>query len=255
MARKPARSSKSNRITSNPSEPRQETQSRSLKIRIDDLITLEPLSENQRLLFEAYDSGDDFIIAHGYAGTGKSLISVYKALEEVLDPSNKIEKLVIIRSAVSSRDLGHLPGDISEKVSAYSIPYQGICEFLFNRKDAWDRLIEQGKIVFESTSFLRGVTFDRSAIVVDEIQNATWMETNTICTRAGLDSRFIFCGDFRQTDLAKKKNDLSGLNKFLGVADKMKGCTKIEFEIDDICRSQLVKDFIIATVRYEENEK
>lgn len=255
MARKPARSSKSSRITSNPSEPRQETQSRSLKIRIDDLITLEPLTKNQSKFFESYDNGDDFIVAHGYPGTGKSFLSLYKGLEEILDPSNKMEKLIIVRSSVSGRDIGHLPGDETEKMNAFSAPYKSICSELFKRKDAFDRLVEQDKVFFESTSFLRGVTFDRSVIVVDESQNLSWQEFFTICSRAGLDSRFIFCGDFRQTDLDKKKNDLSGLNKFLGVADKMKGCTKIEYEVDDIVRSQLVKDFIIATVRYEENEK
>jgi phosphate starvation-inducible protein PhoH len=254
MARKYKDSSKAPRQDTRQ-EQKEPVQSRSLKIRIDDLITLKPLTENQKKLFEAYDNDDDFIITHGYAGTGKTFLAIYKGLEEVLDPFNKMDKVIIVRSAVSGREIGHLPGDTDEKMDVYAAPYKNICAELFKRKDAWDRLVEQGKIVFESTSFLRGCTFDKSVIVVDELQNLSWQECSTICTRAGNDSRFIFCGDFRQTDLDKKKNDLSGIHKFLKVADKMKGCTKIEYAVEDIVRSQLVKDFIIATVRYEEAEK
>ena len=223
-----------------------------LKLRIDDLKTFDPLTENQRKFFNAYKTGDYFIALHGVAGTGKTFCALYKAIEEVLDKSNPFNKIIVVRSAVQSREIGHLPGDVNEKMEIYQQPYRQICETLFGRRDAWDRLEEQHHIEFISTSFIRGMSFDDAIIIVDEMQNMTYEEIDTVMTRVGYRSKIIWCGDYRQTDLNKKKNDVSGILKFFDIAMHMKSFTRIEFEVDDIVRSSLVKDYIIAKMRYED---
>lgn len=224
----------------------------SLKIRIDDLKTFQPLTENQKKFFDAYKIGDYFIALHGVAGTGKTFCAMYKALEEVLDKGNPFDKIIVVRSAVQSREIGHLPGDVNEKMEIYQQPYVQICETLFGRKDAWNRLEEQHHVQFISTSFIRGMSFDNAIIIVDEMQNLTYEEIDTVMTRVGHMSKIIWCGDYRQTDLNKKKNDMSGILKFFDIAMHMKAFTKIEFTVDDIVRSSLVKDYIMAKLKYED---
>jgi len=224
----------------------------SLKVRIDDLRTFDPLTDNQRLFFDAYKRGDYFVALHGVAGTGKTFCALYKALEEVLDRSNPFNKIIIVRSAVQSRELGHLPGDIDEKMDIYQQPYRQICETLFARKDAYQRLEEQGYIEFISTSFIRGMSFDDAIIIVDEMQNLTFEEIDTVMTRVGYRSKIIWCGDYRQTDLNKRKNDMSGIIKFFDIAMHMEAFTRIEFTVNDIVRSSLVKDYILARMKHED---
>ena len=237
------------------SNPDLDKTSNTLKIKIDHLKTFEPLTNNQKKFFDAYRQGDYFIALHGVAGTGKTFIAMYKALEEVLDRSNPFNKIIIVRSAVQSREIGHLPGDVGEKLEIYQQPYRQICHTLFDRRDAYDRLEEQGYINFISTSFIRGMSFDDAIIIVDEMQNMNFEEIDTVMTRVGYRSKIIWCGDYRQTDL-RKTNDKSGILKFFDIAYHMKAFTKIEFTAEDIVRSSLVKDYILAKLKYEDsNEK
>jgi phosphate starvation-inducible protein PhoH len=222
-----------------------------LKINLNQLKTFSALTDNQQKFFDAYKRGDYFIALHGVAGTGKTFIALYKSLEEVLDKSNPFNKIIVVRSAVQSREIGHLPGDVSEKMEIYQQPYRQICENLFGRKDAWDRLEEQGFIQFISTSFIRGMSFDDAIIIVDEMQNMNFEEIDTVMTRVGYRSKIIWCGDYRQTDL-RKSNDKTGILKFFDIAYHMKAFTRVEFTVDDIVRSSLVKDYIVAKLQNED---
>lgn len=238
-----------NNIQLHHSEEPRVTITNKLKIRLDEMTVIEPLTQNQRRFFEAYDSSK-IMLLHGVAGTGKTFIALYHALEEVLDKSNPYEKVIIVRSAVPSREIGHLPGDEKEKTEVYQEPYINISQSLFGRYDAYQRLIEQKAIQFLITSFVRGITLEDSIIIVDECQNMTDMELNSIITRVGERSKIIFCGDFRQTDLYKK-TDMSGLKKFMAIADMMPSFKIFEFGVEDIVRSSLVKEYILARLEYE----
>jgi predicted ribonuclease YlaK len=227
------------------------TEKKPQRIKAAELKLFEPLTGNQQKFFEAYGRGDYFVMLCGSAGTGKTFIALYKSIQEILDRSSSFQRVVIVRSAVQSRDLGFTPGSVEEKMSLYEQPYMQICHTLFGRRDAYDALKECGRIEFISTSFIRGMSYDDAIIIVDECQNLTWEELSTIMTRVGYRSKIIFCGDYKQTDLYRNNKDKSGLTKFHTVAKSMKSFTNIEFTTEDIVRSSLVKDFLIAVEKYE----
>jgi phosphate starvation-inducible PhoH-like protein len=220
--------------------------SNALRIKLDHMKTFSPLTENQRRFFELYTGGAYCVGLFGSPGVGKSFLSLYKSFEEVLDKTNSFKQVVVVRSAVQVRDQGHLPGDLDEKMSMYEQPYKEICQTLFGRPDAWDRLKEQGHARFISTSFIRGISIDVAIIVVDECQSMTWHELSSVISRTGHRSKIIFVGDLKQNDLLKSKNDVSGLKQFLEVLNSMKEFQCVEFTPDDIVRSSLVKSFIVA---------
>jgi phosphate starvation-inducible protein PhoH len=220
-------------------------------IQASDLKAITPLTKNQSIFFEKFDNDEKLFMLHGVAGTGKTYIALYKAFKDILSTPFRKRKVIIVRSAVQARDIGHLPGDEIEKNKVYQILYEEICFSLFNRYDAFTKLEEQGAVQFITTSFIRGVTFDNSVIIVDECQNLNDAELNTIMTRVGTNSKIIFCGDFRQTDLYKK-NDMSGLKKFIGIISLMESFNLVEFGVEDIVRSDLVKQYILARLKYED---
>jgi predicted ribonuclease YlaK len=217
-----------------------------LKLRLDDMKTFDPLTENQRKFFEAYNRGDYFIGLFGSPGVGKTFLAVLKGLEEVLDKSNSFDKIVVVRSAVQVRDQGFVPGNLEEKMEIYEQPYVEICNTLFGRSDAWQRLKEQNHARFISTTAIRGISIDDAIIIVDECQSMTWHELSSVITRTGHRSKIIFVGDLKQNDLVKSRNDVSGLQDFLRVAETMNEFTRINFTSEDIVRSSLVKSFIVA---------
>lgn len=209
-----------------------------------------PLTDNQALAFENYDNGHN-IFLHGSAGTGKSFLALYLALETLQD-SKIYDKIVIIRSTVPSRDMGFLPGSLADKAKVYEEPYIDICNNLCGRGDAYSILKQKGTVVFTTTSFLRGITCDNSIIILDEVQNCTDAEINTVLTRVGNNCRIIVCGDFHQTDL-NKKYDSTGVFKLLDIVKTMPNFDITEFTVDDIVRSGFVKQYLIARNHYEAN--
>lgn len=220
--------------------------SNGLKIKLDHMQTFEALTENQQKFFDAYKQGDYFIGLYGSPGVGKTFLALYRGLEEVLDRTNPFKQVVVVRSAVQTRDQGFVPGTLDEKMEIYETPYKEICETLFKRPDAWDRLKEQGYARFISTTAIRGISIDDAIIVVDESQSMTFHELSSVISRVGHRSKIIFIGDLKQNDLLKSKYDVSGLKEFLQVAGSMKEYTQISFTPDDIVRSSLVKSWIVA---------
>lgn len=216
----------------------------SLTVRIDDLLEYEPITINQKKAFDAWDDGDNLILA-GSAGTGKTFIAMYMALETLLDPDNEYRKIIVIRSAVPTRDMGFIPGTAEEKKDMYTVPYKSICAELFNDKGAWGRLLNGKHVEFESTSYIRGTTFDDSIIIVDEMQNLNFHELDSVITRVGKNSKIIFCGDYRQTDF-RFNDEKEGIFKFMKIIEQMKDFSTIQFGWDDIVRSGLVRDYIMT---------
>lgn len=217
------------------------------------LHPITPLTENQTRTFDAYRAGKHLLL-HGYAGTGKTFISLFLGLEDIFDnKGSQFKKVVTIRSVVPSRDMGYLPGSALEKQRVYEEPYMEICDSLFGEGNGYNILKDRGLFEFTTTSFLRGVTFTDSIVIVDEMQNMTFQELDTVMTRIGENCRIIFCGDFRQTDLDKDQ-DRNGLHKFMNILHKLKGFEYIEFGREDIVRSSIVKDYIIARTETEDRK-
>jgi len=214
------------------------------RLRIDHLLTYDPITENQRTAYDAWDEGDHLVLC-GSAGTGKTFVGMYLALQDVLDKSYPQEKLIIVRSVVPTREMGYLPGSIEEKVDAYTAPYRAAATELFNETGAYDVLEKQGVINFMSTSFIRGVTLDECIILVDEMQNLTYHELDSIITRVGRNSRIIFSGDYYQSDLIKE-SDKKGILDFMNIMEMMNNFTTVEFGWPDIVRSDFVRDYIMT---------
>jgi len=214
------------------------------KLRLENLSTVEPMTDNQGKAFDAWDAGRNLIL-NGSAGTGKTYIALAMALEEVLDPKSPYEKVLIVRSAVSTRDIGFLPGTEDEKVEVYAAPYIDIVNKIFSTRMGWERLRAHDMVQFTSTSFVRGMTWDNVIVVLDEMQNTSAHESDSIITRLGNNTRMIMCGDYYQSDFVRA-NEREGILDFLKVVRTMTSFDEIEFNWTDIVRSGLVRDYIIA---------
>ena len=219
-------------------------------INADMLRTIEPLTETQQRLFNTYETGKN-LVAYGAAGTGKTFITLYNALCDVLDPSTPYEKIYIVRSLVATREIGFLPGDHEDKSLLYQIPYKNMVKYMFQLPTEADfemlygNLKTQGTIGFWSTSFIRGTTFDKAIILVDEFQNLNFHELDSIITRVGENTKIMFCGDATQTDLIKQ-NERSGISDFMKILRVMPSVDLIEFGVDDIVRSGLCKEYLLS---------
>lgn len=209
------------------------------------MYKVDPMTHNQKLAFQYWDEGYHLML-HGIAGTGKTFLGLYFAIDEILKKNSEYKKIYIIRSTVSTRPQGFMPGGPKDKIKVYEGPYVSICKKLFGRGDAYDVLKQRNQIEFLSTSFLRGETFEDCIVIVDEVQNMSEQELHTVMTRLGENSRVVFCGDVKQDDLTSKRyNEESGLRDFMRIINNMMEFEFIEFEIDDIVRSALVKSYII----------
>jgi phosphate starvation-inducible PhoH-like protein len=216
----------------------------------DFLVDIEPLTENQKRLFESYSNGKH-IVAYGSSGTGKTFITLYNALCDVLDERTPYEKVYLVRSLVATREIGFLPGTHDDKADIYQIPYKNMVKYMFQMPSdsefemLYGNLKAQETIKFWSTSFLRGTTLDNAIVIVDEFQNLNFHELDSIITRVGENTRICFCGDASQSDLIKT-NERNGIIDFMTILRKMESFDIIEFGIEDVCRSGLVKEYLIA---------
>jgi len=213
---------------------------------------IEPLTDNQKLLYQAYEK-NQHIVAYGCAGTGKTFITLYNALQDVLDERSPYDKIYIVRSLVATREIGFLPGDHEDKSSLYQIPYKNMVKYMFEMPNdgAFDMLYEnlkaQETVSFWSTSFLRGTTLDKAIVIVDECQNLNFHELDSIITRVGEDTKIMFCGDASQSDL-QRSNERSGIIDFQRILQQMKEFSLVEYGVDDIVRSGLIKSYLIAKI-------
>ena len=213
------------------------------------LLDIDPLTDNQRKLFDAYGEGKN-IFAYGAAGTGKTFVTMYLALRDVLDPNTPYEKLYIVRSLVATREIGFLPGDHDDKAALYQIPYKNMVKYMFEMPDdpsfemLYGNLKGQETISFWSTSFIRGTTFDNAILLIDECQNLNFHELDSIITRVGENCKIMFCGDATQTDLTKTY-ERNGILDFTKILHAMPEFDCIEFGVEDIVRSGLVKSYIV----------
>ena len=217
------------------------------------LISIKPITDNQKDVFTTWKSGKNQFL-FGAAGTGKTFVSLYLALQDVLDLKKPYDKVILVRSLIPTREIGFLPGDEEDKSALYQVPYQNMVRFMFEMPNEqsfnmlYDKLKSQGTLFFLSTSFLRGLTFDNAIILVDECQNLNFHELDTIITRVGQDSKILFCGDFDQTDL-QKTNEKNGLHNFLRILQEMDEFNCTEFTIGDIVRSGFVRSYLINKIK------
>ena len=218
----------------------------------DYLLNIEPLTDNQRIMFEEYGRGQN-IFAYGAAGTGKTFLALFLALRDVLDEHTPYEKVYVVRSLVATREIGFLPGTHEDKASLYQIPYKNMVKYMFKMPNdgAFDMLYEnlkaQETISFWSTSFLRGTTLDKAIVIVDECQNLNFHELDSIITRVGEDTKILFCGDASQSYL-QRTHERSGIIDFQRILQQMKEFSEIEYGVEDIVRSGLIKSYLIAKI-------
>jgi predicted ribonuclease YlaK len=223
------------------------------EINHNNLTTVKPIGDNQKEVFSTWKKGKNQFL-FGAAGTGKTFISLYLALNDVFDLKKPYDKVVLVRSLIPTREIGFLPGDEEDKAALYQVPYQNMVQFMFELPNEqqfntlYDKLKGQGSLFFLSTSFLRGLTFDNSIIIVDECQNLNFHELDTIITRVGQDSKIVFCGDFDQTDLIRQ-NERNGLHNFLRILNEMEEFNCVEFTLGDIVRSGFVRSYLINKIK------
>ena len=227
-------------------------------IRIDQMVSIKAATDNQKRAFQEYQNGKNLFL-YGAAGTGKTFITLYLALQEGLKNETKYDCVYLVRSAVPTREIGFLPGDEEDKTALFQVPYQNMVKFMFEQPNEqsfnilYDRLKNQGSLMFLTTSFLRGITLDNAIIIVDEAQNLNFHELDTIITRVGMDSKIMFCGDVFQSDLLKNV-DREGLHHFMKIIRGMKSFANIEFTLGDIVRSGMVKEYLISKIKQEQGD-
>jgi phosphate starvation-inducible protein PhoH and related proteins len=216
----------------------------SMTILLDELADIEPITKNQEKVFKYWDEGYNLILS-GSAGTGKTFLGMYLALRELIENPDIYRSITIMRSIVPTRDGGFLPGTKDEKADPLNAPYKGICHELFGYDQAYQKMVTQKRIRFETTSYIRGCTYDQTIILVDEMQNLNFHELDSVITRIGKDCKIIFCGDYLQSDF-KYNDEKEGILKFMTIVEQMRFFRVVNFGWQDIVRSDLVRDYIMT---------
>jgi predicted ribonuclease YlaK len=213
-------------------------------VKYEDLYSISPETNNQEKAFELWDNGDNLVLA-GSAGTGKTFVALYLALESVLERDTPYHKVIIVRSVVPIRDMGFLPGTLEEKKEVFETPYKAICTQLFNDDKAYNKMINNHQIEFTTTSYIRGLTIDNAIVIVDEMQNLNFHELDSVITRVGENCRIIFSGDYYQSDFTRD-DEKDGLQRFLRIVEQLKNFGVITFNWHDIVRSDFLRDYIMT---------
>lgn len=219
----------------------------------EELRKYKPKTQNQEKLKQLYGK-DLSLMCDGVAGVGKTYSVLNLAFEDILDENTPYEKVIIVRSAVATRDIGFLPGNEDQKLEVLEKPYEGICRELFFKdvKSPYKALKHNGYLDFMSTSFIRGITVKNAIVIVDECQNLNYHELKSVITRIGENAKIFFCGDYAQSDLLKSKNDKTGIIKFKNILERMPSTDVVTFDKDDIVRGGLVSEFYLAEIEHED---
>ena len=213
--------------------------------KLEDLIEIKPITKNQLKAFDSWNEGENLVLA-GSAGTGKTFIAMYLALQSSLEQSTPYHKVIVVRSIVATRDMGYLPGTIEEKVEPFEAPYKSICLELFDYDNAaYNKLINSHQMEFITTSFVRGTQLNNAIVIVDEMQNLNFHELDSVITRIGQNCRVIFSGDYHQSDF-KDALERDGIQRFLRIVERLKNFSVITFGWDDIVRSGFLRDYIMT---------
>ena len=213
-------------------------------VKQDELYEYEPLTDNQKIAFDSWDDGDNLALV-GTAGTGKTVLAIYLAMETVTDKQTAQEKITIFRSVVPTREMGFLPGSVEEKKEVFETPYKAIVEEVLGGDQPYKRMVRCNQLEFLTTSFIRGITIDNSVVIVDEMQNLNFHELDSVMTRIGNNCRVIFAGDYLQSDF-KEGGERDGVVKFMRIVDQLKDFTTVQFGWDDIVRSDFLRDYIMT---------
>ncbi len=213
-------------------------------VKQDELYEYEPLTDNQKIAFDSWDDGDNLALV-GTAGTGKTFLAMYLAMETVTDRQTAQEKITIFRSVVPTREMGFLPGSVEEKKEVFETPYKAIVEEVLGGDQPYKRMVRCNQLEFLTTSFIRGITIDNSVVIVDEMQNLNFHELDSVMTRIGNNCRVIFAGDYLQSDF-KEGSEKDGVIKFMRIVDQLKDFTTVQFGWDDIVRSDFLRDYIMT---------
>lgn len=217
-----------------------------------DLSIVKPKTDNQADAFDSFNNHHQHLLLHGVAGTGKSYIGIYLLLKEMERNPDLYKQLIIIRNVVPTRDMGFLPGNSKEKAREYEAPYVSLFSDMYERGDAYSLMKTKQLVDFQTTSFIRGITLKDCVVFIDEVQNMSAHELNSLITRVGENVRIVMAGDVRQSDLDKRR-EYSGLKDFMSIISRMKSFDLIEFGVEDIVRSALVKEYIIARTSLEDS--
>lgn len=192
------------------------------------------LTPNQRKFAETIEN-NQIIICTGPAGTAKTFVTMYTSLK--LIGMREYDKVIITKPAQESGEkLGFLPGDINEKIAPYMESFVTTLEKMIGKLET-KQFVEKGFIEPRPLAYMRGSTFDRSIMILDEAQNCDLRQLILFVTRMGETSKVIICGDVEQYDIAK---NVSGLTDFMKIVGNINGASTFTFERDDIVRSKIL---------------
>jgi phosphate starvation-inducible PhoH-like protein len=203
-------------------------------------VELKPLNDNQKLYLKALEAADQMIVC-GFSGTGKTYMAATYAAN--MYANREIEKIILTRPNVSvGKDLGYFPGTLEEKFSPWAAPVLDVLQEQLGR-GVVETAVKNGNIQMAPLSTMRGRSFHDAFIILDEGQNTTVAEMKMFLTRIGKGCKVVINGDIRQSDI----NGQSGLSKILHLAKKYQlPVPVIEFGVDDIVRSDICKQWILA---------